>query len=108
MAGSARPGDGGGSSRWQAEEIVPIRLLHEQPAPPRRRYKPRFAPRPGNVVGVEVWDERVKELTWRPEWVDVPASSSSPGVSGQKAADGTYLYFYLPGIGWRRVAHSSF
>ncbi len=39
-----------------------------------------------------------------PEWVEVPASSTSPGVPGQLARDGSFLYVcHAPGQ-WQRFA----
>jgi hypothetical protein len=35
--------------------------------------------------------------------VPVPASSGSPGAANQIAWDGSYVYFYIVGTGWRRT-----
>jgi hypothetical protein len=106
-------GDAGLFAGGGAEKLVPIRRLfdaHMQAQALRQnaRRLPRFAPRPGFLTGAEFNAGVVGAWAWRHLFVDVPASSAGPGEPGQRAYDGTYVYEYLPGVGWRRIAHSSF
>lgn len=43
-----------------------------------------------------------------PDWVTVPASSSSSGTAGQIAYDSSYLYICVSSSLWRRVALSAY